>query len=375
MSAYKIGYKMGLQCGIVGLPNVGKSTLFNALTKSQAAAAANYPFCTIEPNTGIVPVEDPRLAILAKLAGSAKLIPAYMEFVDIAGLVKGASTGEGLGNQFLGHIRQVDAILHVLRCFEDADITHVNDRVDPVNDAEIINTELILADLESVEKRIPAMAKRVQSGDKTLVEQLDLLEKARICLNAGKPVRSLIKNDEDADAFKTIQLLTSKPLLYICNVLESEASTGNKFTEAVAAMAKAEGTSAVIISSKIESEIANLESDEEKQMFLESIGLAETGLTKIVNASYKLLNMQSYFTIGPKEAHAWTFRIGTKAPAGAGIIHTDFEKGFIRAEVIAYKDYVECGTEAKVKEVGKMRVEGKEYILQDGDIVHFRFNV
>ena len=366
---------MGLQCGIVGLPNVGKSTLFNALTKSQAAAAANYPFCTIEPNTGIVPVEDPRLEILAKLAGSAKLIPAYMEFVDIAGLVKGASTGEGLGNQFLGHIRQVDAILHVLRCFEDADITHVNDRVDPVNDAEIINTELILADLESVEKRIPAMAKRVQSRDKTLVEQLALLEQARICLNAGKPVRSLIKNDEDADAFKALQLLTSKPLLYICNVLENEASTGNKFTEAVATMAKAEGTSAVIISSKIESEIANLESDEEKQMFLESIGLAETGLTKIVNASYKLLNMQSYFTIGPKEAHAWTFRVGTKAPAGAGIIHTDFEKGFIRAEVIAYKDYVECGTEAKAKEVGKMRVEGKEYVLQDGDIVHFRFNV
>ncbi len=366
---------MGLQCGIVGLPNVGKSTLFNALTKSQAAAAANYPFCTIEPNTGIVPVDDPRLEVLAKLAGSGKIIPAYMEFVDIAGLVKGASTGEGLGNQFLGHIRQVDAILHVLRCFEDADITHVNDRVDPVNDAEIINTELILADLESVEKRIPAMAKKVQSGDKTLAEPLALLEQARVCLNAGKPVRSLIKTEEDGDAFKTLQLLTSKPLLYICNVLETEAATGNKFTEAVAAMAKSEGTSAVIISSKIESEIANLESEEEKQMFLESIGLNETGLTKIVNASYRLLNMQSYFTIGPKEAHAWTFRIGTKAPAGAGIIHTDFEKGFIRAEVISYKDYVECETEAKAKEVGKMRVEGKEYVMQDGDIVHFRFNV
>ena len=366
---------MGLQCGIVGLPNVGKSTLFNALTKSMAAAAANYPFCTIEPNTGIVPVEDPRLAILAKLAGSGKLIPAYMEFVDIAGLVKGASTGEGLGNQFLGHIRQVDAILHVLRCFEDDDITHVNNKIDPVNDAEIINTELILADLESVEKRIPAMAKKVQSGDKTLAEQLALLEQARVCLNAGKPVRSLIKTDEDTDAFKTLQLLTSKPLLYICNVLENEAATGNKFTEAVAAMAKTEGTSSVIISSKIESEIANLESDEEKQMFLESIGLNETGLTKIVNASYKLLNMQSYFTIGPKEAHAWTFRIGTKAPGGAGIIHTDFEKGFIRAEVISYKDYVECGSETKVKEVGRMRVEGKEYVMQDGDIVHFRFNV
>jgi GTP-binding protein YchF len=366
---------MGLQCGIVGLPNVGKSTLFNALTKSQAAAAANYPFCTIEPNTGIVPVDDPRLAILAKLAGSAKLIPAYMEFVDIAGLVKGASAGEGLGNQFLGHIRQVDAILHVLRCFEDSDITHVNNKIDPVLDAEIINTELILADLESVEKRLPSIAKKVQSGDKTLATQLALLEKAHICLSAGNPVRSIIKTEEDGDAFKTLQLLTSKPLLYICNVLEHESSTGNQFTEAVAAMAKSEGTSAVIISSKIESEIANLDSEEEKQMFLESIGLDSTGLTKIVNASYKLLNMQSYFTIGPKEAHAWTFRVGTKAPAGAGIIHTDFEKSFIRAEVISYKDYVECGNEAKAKEVGKMRVEGKDYVLQDGDIVHFRFNV
>lgn len=366
---------MGLQCGIVGLPNVGKSTLFNALTKSQSAMAANYPFCTIEPNTGIVPVDDPRLVILAKLAGSAKLIPAYMEFVDIAGLVKGASAGEGLGNQFLGHIRQVDAILHVLRCFEDADITHVHGKIDPVNDAEIINTELILADLESVEKRIPAMAKKVQSGDKSLTETLNLLEKARTCLNSGKPVRSLIKTETDMDDFKTLQLLTSKPILYICNVLENEAATGNKYTEAVSHLAKSEGTSAVIISSKIESEIANLESEEEKEMFLESIGLKETGLTKIVNASYKLLNMQSYFTIGPKEAHAWTFRIGTKAPGAAGIIHTDFEKGFIRAEVISYKDYVECETEAKAKESGKMRVEGKEYIMQDGDIVHFRFNV
>ncbi|MEY3196695.1 MAG: redox-regulated ATPase YchF [Pseudomonadota bacterium] len=366
---------MGLKCGIVGLPNVGKSTLFNALTKSQAAAAANYPFCTIEPNNGIVPVDDERLEALAKLAGSAKLIPAYIEFVDIAGLVKGASKGEGLGNQFLGHIREVDAILHVLRCFEDADITHVHDKVDPVNDAEIINTELILADLESVEKRIPAIAKRIQSGDKTLKEQLDLLEQARACLNEGKPVRSLIKTEEEADAFKTLQLLTSKPLLYICNVLESEAVNGNKFSESVFELAKKEGTSAVIISSKIEAEIANLESDEEKKMFLETIGLQETGLSRIVKASYKLLNMQSYFTIGPKEAHAWTFRIGTKAPAAAGIIHTDFEKGFIRAEVISYNDYISYGNEAKVKEAGKMRVEGKDYIVQDGDIMHFRFNV
>lgn len=366
---------MGLKCGIVGLPNVGKSTLFNALTKSQSAAAENYPFCTIEPNNGIVPVEDPRLEKLMNLAGSAKLIPAYIEFVDIAGLVKGASKGEGLGNQFLGHIREVDAILHVLRCFEDEDITHVNDKIDPLLDAEIINTELILADLDSVEKRIPAMAKKVNSGDKILKDQLELLEKARICLSAGHPVRNLIKNTEDADAYKILQLLTSKPILYICNVLESDAALGNALSEQVIEMAKKEGTNGVIISSKIESEIANLDTEEEKQMFLESMNLVETGLSRIVKASYNLLDMQSYFTIGPKEAHAWTFRKGTKAPGGAGIIHTDFEKGFIRAEVIAYEDYIACGSEAKVKEVGKMRVEGKEYVMQDGDIVHFRFNV
>lgn len=365
---------MGLKCGIVGLPNVGKSTLFNALTKSQAAAAENYPFCTIEPNTGIVPVDDIRLEKLAQLAGSAKIIPAYIEFVDIAGLVKGASKGEGLGNQFLGHIREVDAILHVLRCFEDDDITHVNDKIDPVLDAEIINTELILADLESVEKRIPAMAKKVNSGDKTLKEQLELLEKARICLSDGQPVRSIIKNSEEADAFKILHLLTSKPILYICNVLESEAAGGNKLSALVEEMAKAEGTRTVIISSKIESEIANLESEEEKQMFLESINLDQTGLSKIVKASYGLLDMQSYFTIGPKEARAWTFRRGTKAPGAAGIIHTDFERGFIRAEVISYQNYIACGSEVKAKETGKMGVEGKEYIMQDGDVVHFRFN-
>jgi GTP-binding protein YchF len=366
---------MGLKCGIVGLPNVGKSTLFNALTKSQAAAAANYPFCTIEPNNGIVPVDDPRLAILAQLAGSAKLIPAYIEFVDIAGLVRGASKGEGLGNQFLGHIREVDAILHVLRCFEDKDITHVHDKVDPMHDAEIINTELILADLESVEKRLPGVKKRFQNGDKALKEQLELLEQARVCLNDGKPVRSLIKTEEESDAFKALQLLTSKPLLYICNVLESEAVAGNKLSEAIIELATTESTSAVIISSKIESEIATLESEEERQMFLETIGLNETGLSKIVKAAYKILNMQSYFTIGPKEAHAWTFRTGTKAPKAAGIIHTDFEKGFIRAEVISYLDYVNYGSETKVKDAGKMRVEGKEYVVQDGDVMHFRFNV
>ncbi len=366
---------MALKCGIIGLPNVGKSTLFNALTASQAAAAANYPFCTIEPNTGIVPVEDPRLPQLASIAGSGKIIPAYIECVDIAGLVEGASKGEGLGNKFLGHIREVDAILHVLRCFDDVDITHVHGKVNPVYDAEVIETELVLADLESVEKRLPGMIKRCQSGDKSLKDQIELLEKVRECLNSGQPARNLIKSLADADLHKPLQLLTSKPLLYICNVLESEAVTGNKYSSEVEKKAADEGTSAVIISSKIEAEISILDSNEEKEFFLSSIGLAETGIAKIVKAAYKLLSMQSYFTIGPKEAHAWTFRAGTLAPAAAGIIHTDFEKGFIRAEVISSADYLALGGETKVKEAGKMRVEGREYVVKDGDVVHFRFNV
>jgi len=366
---------MGLKCGIVGLPNVGKSTLFNALTASQSAMAANYPFCTIEPNTGIVPLEDERLKGLVKIAGSAKIIPAYMEFVDIAGLVRGASKGEGLGNQFLGHIREVDAILHVLRCFENDDITHVHGKIDPVYDAEIIETELILADLESVQKRLPALRKKYQSGDKALKDQIEILENIEIYLNKNLPVRHLIKTPEDAEIYKGLQLITSKPILYICNVLESEASTGNKYSEALAKKGQEQGIDTVIISSQIESEISILESEEEKSYFLSSIGLTETGLSKIVKASYKLLNMQSYFTIGPKEGRAWTFKAGTIAPAAAGIIHTDFEKGFIRAEVIAYADYLACGGEIKAKETGKMRIEGREYVMQDGDVVHFRFNV
>lgn len=365
---------MGLKCGIVGLPNVGKSTLFNALTSSMGAEAANYPFCTIEPNTGIVPIDDNRLEKLALIAGSAKIIHAFIEFVDIAGLVKGASKGEGLGNQFLANIRETDAILHVLRCFEDDDITHVNGKIDPLHDAEIIETELILADLESVEKRLPNMMKKLKSGDKSLKDDIELLEKVQICLNDGRPVRTIM-DDSNRKDYLALQLLTSKPLLYICNVGEDEASTGNDHSKAIMEKAKSEGNEAVIISSKIESEIAILESSEEKEMFLESIGLSETGLSRIAKASYKLLHMESYFTIGPKEARAWTFEKGTSAPGAAGIIHTDFEKGFIRAEVIAYPDYIECQGEVKAKETGKMRVEGKDYVVQDGDVVHFRFNV
>ena len=365
---------MGLKCGMVGLPNVGKSTLFNALTSSVGAEAANYPFCTIEPNTGIVFVQDDRLEKLAKIAGSAKIIHAFIEFVDIAGLVKGASKGEGLGNQFLANIRETDAILHVLRCFEDDDITHVHGTIDPITDAEVIETELILADLESVEKRLPNMKKKFMSGDKSLKDEIEILEKVQICLSEGKPVRTLM-HDSNRKEFLALQLLTSKPLLYVCNVAEGEAADGNAHSKAVFEKAKAEGNEAVVISSKIESEIALLESQEEKEMFLESIGLTETGLSRIAKASYKLLHMESYFTIGPKEAHAWTFEKGAPAPKAAGIIHTDFEKGFIRAEVISYSDYIECNGETKAKETGKMRVEGKDYVVKDGDVVHFRFNV
>ncbi|WPY01113.1 GTP-binding protein YchF [Candidatus Trichorickettsia mobilis] len=366
---------MTLKCGIVGLPNVGKSTLFNALTASQAAAAANYPFCTIEPNTGITVVPDDRLEQLATIAGSGKIIPAYIEFVDIAGLVKGASKGEGLGNKFLSHIREVDAILHVLRCFEDDDITHVHGAIDPLHDAEIIETELILADLESVERRLAATQKRVKTGDKTLNAELDLLQAVYQLLSSGKPARDLIGKGYDKGEISRLQLLTAKPVLYVCNVLEQEACSGNEFTNNIADKTKKEQAESIIISSKIEAEIANLTSVQEKIEFLDSIGLAETGLSKIIKASYNLLNLQSFFTVGPKEVHAWTFKIGTFAPEAAGIIHTDFEKGFIRAEVISYNDYISCKGEVRAKETGKMRLEGKEYRVQDGDIVHFRFNL
>ncbi|AAY61206.1 50S ribosome-binding GTPase family protein [Rickettsia felis str. Pedreira] len=365
---------MTLKLGIVGLPNVGKSTLFNALTASQLADAANYPFCTIEPNSSKVLVPDERLQRLANLAGSGKIIPSYIEFVDIAGLVKGASKGEGLGNKFLSHIREVDAILHVLRCFEDEDITHVHNKVDPIHDLEVIETELILADIESVEKRLATSEKRLKSGDKTMAEQIELLKEVYKVLADGKPAR-VLNEALGADNLKQLQLITSKPVLYICNVLEKDAAIGNEFTKLVAERAKKENAKSVVISSKIEAEIALLESMEEKEEFLKFIGLEETGLSKVIKEGYNLLNLKSFFTIGPKEAHSWTFKDGTLAPSAAGIIHTDFEKGFIRAEVIGYEDYINLGSEAKAKEVGKMRLEGKEYKMQDGDIVHFRFNV
>ena len=365
---------MTLKLGIVGLPNVGKSTLFNALTASQAADAANYPFCTIEPNSSKVLVPDERLQRLTSLAGSGKIIPSYIEFVDIAGLVKGASKGEGLGNKFLSHIREVDAILHVLRCFEDEDITHVHNKVDPIHDLEVIETELILADIESVEKRLATSEKRLKSGDKTMSEQIELLKEVYKVLADGKPAR-VLNEILGADNLKQLQLITSKPVIYIYNVLEKDAAIGNEFTKLVAERAKKENAKSVVISSKIEAEIALLESMEEKEEFLKFIGLEETGLSKVIKEGYNLLNLKSFFTIGPKEAHSWTFKDGTLAPAAAGIIHTDFEKGFIRAEVIGYEDYINLGSEAKAKEVGKMRLEGKEYKMQDGDIVHFRFNV
>lgn len=365
---------MSLKCGIVGLPNVGKSTLFNALTGAINAQAANYPFCTIEPNTGVVSVPDERLDNLAKLVGSAKIIPAYIEFVDIAGLVKGASKGEGLGNKFLSHIREVDAIIHVLRCFEDSDITHVHGKVDPTNDAEVIETELILADLESVEKRLPAIEKKFKSGDKTLKEQVDILNACKEVLSKGQPARVLEKQF-DKKALNNLQLMTSKPILYVCNVLDSEAATGNKLSALVAEKATSEGTTSIVISSKIEEELVGFDNLEDRQEFLNSIGLEETGLSKIIKSAYKLLGLKSFFTIGPKEAHAWTFEDGALAPEAAGIIHTDFEKGFIRAEVIGYNDYITIGSETKAKELGKVRLEGKEYKMQDGDVVHFRFNV
>lgn len=365
---------MTLKLGIVGLPNVGKSTLFNALTASVAADAANYPFCTIEPNSGIVSVPDERLQRLANLAGSAKIIPSYIEFVDIAGLVKGASKGEGLGNKFLSHIREVDAILHVLRCFEDEDITHVHNKVDPIHDLEVIETELILADIESVEKRLSTSEKRLKSGDKSLAEQIELLKEVYKVLADGKPAR-ILNETLGVDNLKQLQLITSKPVLYACNVLEKDAAKGNEFTKLVADYAKKENAKIVVISSKIEADIALLESHEEKEEFLKDIGLDETGLSKVIKEGYNLLNLKSFFTIGPKEAHSWTFKDGILAPSAAGIIHTDFEKGFIRAEVIGYEDYINLGSEAKAKEVGKMRLEGKEYKMQDGDIVHFRFNV
>lgn len=364
---------MGFKMGIVGLPNVGKSTLFNALTRTAAAQAANFPFCTIEPNVGEVGVPDDRLDKLAAIAQSKSIIPTRMTFVDIAGLVKGASKGEGLGNQFLANIREVDAIAHVLRCFEDGDVTHVEGRVDPVEDAETIETELMLADLESIEKRLQNLVRKVRGGDKEAVQQQRLMEAAKTVLEEGKPARIVEVDEDDAKAWKMLQLLTSKPVLYVCNVAEDEASEGNAQSARVAEMAAAQGNSHVIISAKIEEEISQLEPDE-AEMFLDEMGLEEAGLDRLIRAGYELLHLETYFTVGPKEARAWTIKTGTSAPKAAGVIHGDFEKGFIRAETIAYEDFITLGGEQPAKEAGKMRAEGKAYIVKDGDVLHFLFN-
>jgi ribosome-binding ATPase len=366
---------MGFNCGIVGLPNVGKSTLFNALTATQAAEAANFPFCTKEPNVGRVGVPDPRLDKLSAAAKSAKIIPTQLEFVDIAGLIRGASKGEGLGNQFLANIREVDAIIHVLRCFIDDDITHVEGGIDPLRDAEVVETELMLADMDSLERQVGNLQKKAKGGDKDSKIKAELMERALAVLQDGKPARVVQVSAEELPVFRQFQLLTAKPVLYVCNVEEASAAVGNALSEKVAAKAKAEGAACVVISAAIESEVAQLESAEDKAEFLESLGLEETGLNRLIRAGYGLLDLITFFTVGPKETRAWTVVRGATAPNAAGVIHTDFERGFIRAETIDYDSYVTLGGEVGAKEAGKMRSEGKEYVVQDGDIFHFRFNV
>lgn len=362
---------MGFKCGIVGLPNVGKSTLFNALTQTAAAEAANYPFCTIEPNVGDVGVPDPRLDTLAEIGKSARTIPTRLTFVDIAGLVRGASNGEGLGNQFLGHIREVDAVAYVLRCFEDDDVTHVEGRIAPVSDAETVETELMLADMESLEKRRSPLEKKAKSGEKEAKAQLVLIDKALELLREGKPARMASISQEERSAFDALQLLTAKPVLYVCNVEEASAATGNTHSAQVAERAKAEGAGCVVISAKIEAELAGLAPDE-REAYLAELGLTEPGLNKLIREGYKLLDLVTYFTVGPKEARAWTVTRGTRAPQAAGVIHSDFEKGFIRAETISFDDFAGLGGEVAAKEAGKMRLEGKEYVVADGDVMHFR---
>ena len=364
---------MGFKTGIVGMPNVGKSTLFNALTKTAAAQAANFPFCTIEPNTGVVSVPDVRLDKLAAIAESKQILPAQMTFVDIAGLVKGASKGEGLGNQFLANIRECDAIAHVLRCFEDDDVTHVDGRVNPVEDAETIETELMLADLESIEKRMVNIVRKVRGGDKEAVDQERLLNAAKAALEDGKPARTVEIDVDDRKTWDMLQLLTAKPVLFVCNVEEENAAAGNAHSAAVAKMAEAQGAASVVISAAIEEEISQLDA-EEAEMFLDEMGLQEAGLDRLIKAGYALLHLQTYFTVGPKEARAWTIHEGTSAPQAAGVIHGDFERGFIRAETIAYDDFIEFNGEQGAKEAGKMRSEGKTYIVKDGDVMHFLFN-
>ncbi|SDL15865.1 redox-regulated ATPase YchF [Aliiruegeria lutimaris] len=364
---------MGFKTGIVGLPNVGKSTLFNALTRTAAAQAANFPFCTIEPNVGEVAVPDPRLDKLAKIANSKQIIPTRMTFVDIAGLVKGASKGEGLGNQFLANIRECDAIAHVLRCFEDGDVTHVDGRVNPVEDAETIETELMLADMESIEKRLQGLVRKLKGNDKDAMQQDRLLRAALAALENGQPARTVEVAEEDRKAWDMLQLLTTKKILYVCNVAEDEAAEGNAHSKAVEAMAAEQGAASVVISAKIEEEISQLD-PEEAEMFLSELGLEEAGLDRLIRVGHDLLGLQTYFTVGPKEARAWTIHKGDTAPKAAGVIHGDFERGFIRAETIAYDDFVACGGETGAKEAGKMRIEGKTYVVKDGDVMHFLFN-
>ncbi|MHC0614658.1 redox-regulated ATPase YchF [Komagataeibacter oboediens] len=364
---------MGFNCGIVGLPNVGKSTLFNALTETASAQAANYPFCTIEPNVGRVAVPDARLAELARIGKSQKILPTSLEFVDIAGLVRGASRGEGLGNQFLANIREVDAIIHVLRCFEDDDITHVEGGVDPIRDAEIIETELMLADLDSLEKRIVALQKKARGNDREAAAQVELMEPLIEALREGRPARKAIPEGRE-EAVRRLQLMTTKPVLYVCNVDEGSAATGNEFSERVRARAEEEGAAMVVVSAAIEAEVSQLGA-EDRVEFLEGLGLKDSGLDRVIAAGYRLLGLNTYFTVGPKETRAWTITEGTKAPQAAAVIHNDFERGFIACETIAYDDYIACNGEAGAREAGKLRIEGRDYVVQDGDVLLFRFNV
>ncbi|MBR1734877.1 MAG: redox-regulated ATPase YchF [Alphaproteobacteria bacterium] len=363
---------MGFNCGIVGLPNVGKSTLFNALTETAAAQAMNYPFCTIEPNIGRVSVPDSRLFKLAEIASSAKIIPTQIEIVDIAGLVKGASNGEGLGNQFLGHIRSTDAILHIVRCFENSDITHVNGSIDPIRDIEVVETELILADLESLNKRLSNISKK---NNPELTEEKNFLAKATEWLESGKMLNQLKLTENEENFASSIHLITKKPVLYVCNVNENDVVSGNSLTKQVEQLVKNRNSQMVIVSAEIESEIALIKDEKEKEEYIQSLGLSESGLSRVIRGGYNLLNLITFFTAGPTEAHAWTVYKGAKAPVAAGVIHTDFERGFICAEIISYDDYVTFNGELGAKNVGKMRLEGKDYIINDGDVVHFRFNV